>query len=77
MSTPTAVDVQVAKKRCLGRCDPKKGHGRPVGPTNEEGYGVSPGRRVGTTKEKGIVLVQVNYLEVQQQGRSMVLVQGD
>ena len=51
--------------------------GRLVGPTKEEGYGVSPGRRVGTTKEEGIVLVQVNYLEVQQQGRSMVLVQGD
>lgn len=32
----------------------------------EEGYGVSPGRRVGTTKEEGIVLVQENYLEVQQ-----------
>ena len=52
-----------------------KGHGRSVGPTNEEEYGVK--RHVGTTKEEGIVLVQENYMEVQQQGRSMVLVQGD
>ena len=69
-------NVHAARKRCVCGCNLKKGRGRSKGTTRIKGYGVSPGRPVGTTAEEGTVLVQGD-LWVQQQRRGMVFVQGD